>query len=248
MSTAWQEQSGDYTGPVNDFYTSSASSGLTYYSADQFPPEYHGIFVAQFGTGAAFPKQMALQNGQIVAFVTLTPDGKGGYTGNWQPFARFRTDLGVYNPIDVTVGPDGALYMMEWNTGTVYRITFVGAPASEATAEATATVKPDTTDNLVSQGEALFHNGANGAPACITCHLLDKGTTGVGPSLLGVSDVAASRVAGLSAEDYVRQSILHPNDYVVDGYIAGVMYQDYAGQLQTSDVDALVAYVLSLKK
>ncbi len=243
---------GDYTAPVNDFYTSSASSGLTYYSATQFPPDYRGIFVAQFGTGAAFPKQLALQNGQIVAFVKLTSDGKGGYTGKWQPFARFRTELGVYNPIDVTVGPDGALYVMEWNTGTVYRVTYTGAPISEATAEATAEsttdVQTSSSDSLVSQGEAIFRNGVNGAPPCITCHLLDKGAAGVGPSLLGLSEVAGSRVAGLSAEDYVRQSILQPNDYLVEGYIAGVMYQGYAGQLQTSDVDALVAYVLSLKK
>jgi len=240
---------GEYTGPVNDFYTSSASSGLVYYSVDQFPAEYHnGIFVAQFGTGAAFPKQMALMNGQMVVFVSLTPDGKGGYTGKWKPFARFRTDLGVYNPIDVTVGPDGALYVMEWNTGTVYRVTYVGTSTSETITESTTTLKADSSDALVAQGEALFHNGTNGAPACITCHLLDKGATGVGPSLFGLNEVASSRVAGLSAEDYARQSILHPNDYVVDGYIAGVMYQNYAGQLQSGDVDALVAYVLSLKK
>ena len=238
---------GEYAGPVNDFYTSSASSGLTYYSADQFPPEYRGIFVAQFGTGAAFPKQMALRNGQMVAFVALTPDGKGEYTGKWKPFAQFRTDLGVYNPIDVTVGPDGALYVMEWNTATVYRVAYRGTPVSEATAETTAALKTNSTDNLVSQGETIFKNGINGAPACITCHVLDKGATGVGPSLLGLSDIAGTRVAGLSAEDYVRQSILHPNDFIVPGYIAGVMYQGFANQLQSSDVNALVAYVLSLK-
>lgn len=239
---------GDYTGPVNDFYTSSASSGIIYYAADQFPPEYRGIFLAQFGTGAAFPKQMALQTGQMVVFDALTPDGKGGYTGKWQPFAHFRTDLGVYNPIDVTMGPDGSLYVAEWNTATVYRITYSGKPFTEATAEATAVLKTDITSSLIAQGDALFHNGVNGAPPCITCHLLDRGATGVGPSLLGVSDIAGSRVPGLSAEAYVRQSILEPNSFVVPGYIAGVMYQGFANQLQPSDVDALVAYVLSLKK
>jgi hypothetical protein len=35
---------------------------------------------------------------------------------------------------------------------------------------------------------------------------------------------------------------------VVEGYASGLMYQNYAGQLQTNEVDALVAYVLSLKK
>ncbi|MBN8621482.1 MAG: hypothetical protein J0L63_21395, partial [Anaerolineae bacterium] len=62
----------------------------------------------------------------------------------------------------------------------------------------------------------------------------------------GLGEVAASRVAGLTAEEYIRQSILNSNDYVVEGYLAGIMYQGYAGQLQPEQVDALVEYVLSL--
>jgi mono/diheme cytochrome c family protein len=152
----------------------------------------------------------------------------------------------------VTVGPDGALYVMEWNTGTVYRVTYIGAAqteaTTEATAEATASLKSDANTTLIAQGETIFRNGANGAPACITCHLLENGATGVGPSLIGMREAAGSRVTGLSAEEYVRQSILHPNDFVVEGYASGLMYQNYAGQLQADEVDALVAYVLSLEK
>ncbi len=232
---------GDYTAPITDLFTSSASSGLTYYSADQFPPDYRGIYIAQFGTGAAFAKAQGLTNGQMVVFVALKPDGSGGYTGKWQPFARLRTDLGVYNPIDVTVGPDGSLYVVEWNTATVFRITYTGVSATKLSATNSAEIPQ-------SAGETLFHQGANGAPACITCHTLDRGTAGVGPSLLGLSEEAGKRVVGLSAEDYVRQSILQPNAYVAPGYIAGVMYQNYAGQLQSDEVDALVNYVLSLTK
>lgn len=232
-----------YTAPVTDLFTSSASSGLTYYSADQFPAEYQGIFLAQFGTGAGFSKALGLTNGQQVVFVSLQPDGKGGYTGKWRPFARFLTEYGVYNPIDVTVGPDGALYVTEWNTTTVYRIAYVG----EATAKISE-LAADSEPAPQSIGETLFRNGANGAPACITCHVVDSSAAGVGPSLLGLGEAVGTRVAGLSAEEYVRQSILHPNEYVADGYIAGVMYQNYEGQLSDEDVDALVAYVLSLEK
>ncbi|MCA0458321.1 MAG: PQQ-dependent sugar dehydrogenase [Chloroflexi bacterium] len=232
-----------YTAPVTELFTSSASSGLTYYSADQYPPEYQGIFLAQFGTGAGFSKALGLTNGQQVVFVSLQPDGKGGYTGKWQPFARFRTEFGVYNPIDVTVGPDGALYVTEWNTTTVFRIAYVGSDATKVNELAA-----DSAPAPQSAGEIIFRNGTNGAPACVTCHVVDSSAAGVGPSLLGLNAVAGMRVDGLSAEEYVRQSILHPNEYMVDGYIAGVMYQNYEGQLSETDVDALVEYVLSLEK
>jgi glucose/arabinose dehydrogenase/cytochrome c553 len=231
--------------PITTFLTSSASSGLVYYAADQFPPAYRGVYVAQFGTGAAFPKSLGVKHGQVVQFVSLTPDGKGGYKGTWQPFARFRTDLGDYSPIDVTVGPDGALYIAEWTTATVYRVTYVGGVQAEATPEATAVSAQSVPGDLVKTGENLFRNGADGAPACITCHVLD-GSAGTGPSLLGVNKIAGTRVNGLSAEDYVRHSITNPNDYIVEGYKPGLMYQEYAQKLSKEQLDALVAYVLSL--
>ncbi|MEZ4668483.1 MAG: PQQ-dependent sugar dehydrogenase [Anaerolineae bacterium] len=228
---------GDYAAPVTEFYTSSASAGLTYYDANQFPQDYHGVYVAQFGTGAGVPVAYSIRNGQMVVLTRLQPDGNGSYSGSWEPFAKFRTDLGVYSPIDVTVGPYGGLYIMEWVTSTVFRVSYTGIAQKqvESTAEATP----------ASPGETLFRTGANGAPACITCHQLD-GSVGVGPSLLNIGVIGGSRVAGLDAEAYARQSILQPNAYVVDGFLPGVMYQNYADQLTTEQVDELVAYVLSL--
>ena len=45
----------------------------------------------------------------------------------------------------------------------------------------------------------------------------------------------------------MRQSITQPNDYIVDGFSANFMYQNYAQDLGADDVDALVAYTLSLQ-
>lgn len=227
----------EYTAPVTELFTSSATSGLTYYDGDQYPPEYRGVYIAQLGTGAAAPTNLGVSTGRMVVHVSLTPDGEGSFRGTWQPFARFRTDIGIYGPIDVTVGPDGLLYIVEWEIGTIHKILYNPDSAQAAASEVIA----------LSAGEDIYRNGANGAPACITCHLLDTGSAaGVGPSLFGLGEVAASRVAGLTAEEYIRQSILNSNDYVVEGYLAGIMYQGYAGQLQPEQVDALVEYVLSL--
>jgi glucose/arabinose dehydrogenase len=241
------QPSSDSEPPITELFTSSASSGITYYEADAFPPEYRGIYMAQFGTGAGFAKAVGIQAGELVVFVQPQADKDGRLVGDWEPFATFRRDLGSYSPIDVTVGADGALYIAEWQTWTIFRVTYTGE-MPEVTGKATEEVSSAAaSDNsLVAIGEDIYKNGANDAPPCIACHLLtDK--TATGPSLLGLAEVADSRVAGLSAAEYVRQSITHPNDYIVDGFSANFMYQNYAQLLTDEDIDALVAYVLTLE-
>jgi mono/diheme cytochrome c family protein len=95
-------------------------------------------------------------------------------------------------------------------------------------------------------GKAIFAKTVIGSnPGCITCHSLD-GTKLVGPSAQGVASRAGSAVSGQSAEQYLRQSILAPNEHVVEGYPQGVM-PAYQGVLQDAEVNDLVAYLLTLK-
>jgi putative membrane-bound dehydrogenase-like protein len=103
--------------PVTEFLPHTASAGLVYYAATQFPEHYrNGIFVAQWG-GSQDP------NGHMVVFVPLTPTGDGRYKGDWEPFATF--DIST-RPVDVTVGPDGALYIAEWTRGWIFRVAYTG--------------------------------------------------------------------------------------------------------------------------
>lgn len=96
-------------------------------------------------------------------------------------------------------------------------------------------------------GEALFAQTVlEGRAGCATCHSVQEGVDLVGPSLAGVGTRAAERVPGLSAEEYLRQSILEPDAYVVEPYSAGVM-QSWDGILSDAQVDALVGYLLSLR-
>ena len=99
-------------------------------------------------------------------------------------------------------------------------------------------------------GETLFSQatiGANNAPGCITCHSLEPDVVIVGPSQAGLATRAATRVAGMSAADYIHQSIVEPNAHIVEGFAEGLMYQNYATDLTEEQINDLVAYTLTLE-
>jgi ferredoxin/coenzyme F420-reducing hydrogenase delta subunit len=97
-------------------------------------------------------------------------------------------------------------------------------------------------------GERLFLETRGGTGAgCRICHSLQPDVKLVGPSLAGVGTTAATRVPGLSAEAYIRQSLTAPDAYIVAGYRAGQMPPDYLKRLNAAQVDDLVAYLLTLR-
>jgi cytochrome c oxidase subunit 2 len=93
------------------------------------------------------------------------------------------------------------------------------------------------------RGQLLFDTGGASGIPCATCHTLD-GTSLVGPSLKGIGDRAATQVAGLSAEDYIRQSILDPSAHLVEGY-DDLMNKNYADSLSEQDINDLIAFLLT---
>ncbi len=242
----------DVEPPITDLYAAVGSAGITYYADGPFPEKYHnGLFLAQWGTGANVALDRGISNGQNIIFVSLTPTEDGTFTAEWEVFADFNLGLGNYRPVDVTVGPDGALYVLEWSTATVYRIRYdeeiaARLAAATPTPSPLPAILPEYPAELVARGEVIYNSGAENTPACATCHLLDPTMNGLGPSLLGIYRVAGSRVPGMNAEAYVRQSIVEPNAYIVPNYSANYMYQLYGSALRPDQIDALVAYVLTL--
>jgi len=102
--------------------------------------------------------------------------------------------------------------------------------------------------NMAGDGEALFKKSVMGSVAgCATCHSTEPGTIIVGPSLAGIGSAAAQRVEGLSAENYLRQSITQPDAYVVEGFPKSIMPSKYAAELSEAEINDLTAYLLSLK-
>ena len=54
---------------------------------------------------------------------------------------------------------------------------------------------------------------------CVSCHAVSDVSSGTaGPSLNGLALRAPNRIPGYSAEEYIRESILDPGAYVVDGF------------------------------
>ena len=97
-------------------------------------------------------------------------------------------------------------------------------------------------------GEKLFNEARGGAgTGCRICHSLQAGVKLVGPSLAGIGAQAATRVPGLSAEAYLRQSLTEPDAHVVEGYRRGQMPPDYLSRLNQDQLEDLVAYLLSLR-
>jgi glucose/arabinose dehydrogenase len=110
--------------PVHGFGAHTAPLGITFYdppagAAPAFPSRYRGAaFVAQHGswnrTEKAGYRVLALQFG---ADGTITEEVFAN------GFLRDGTVSG--RPVDVAVGPDGALYVSDDFTGSIYRIAYV---------------------------------------------------------------------------------------------------------------------------
>ncbi len=101
-----------------------------------------------------------------------------------------------------------------------------------------------------SRGKELYQKsvlGPKAAPGCITCHSLEPDVTLVGPSHAGIASRADSIVPGLSAEEYIRESIIHPDAHVKEGFFPGIMYQRYGEDLTEQEIRDLVTFMLTLK-
>jgi len=90
--------------PEFEFIAHASPTGLIGYHADAFPGFYDSLFVTLW---SSFPGAQSV--------VRVSPDGT---------MADF--SLGYTAPIDVTVGPDGNLYVADYWMGNIFQISYVG--------------------------------------------------------------------------------------------------------------------------
>jgi len=95
-------------------------------------------------------------------------------------------------------------------------------------------------DPLAAKGKQIFNQN------CATCHALSPDTIIVGPSLAGIASRAGSRLPDLDARQYLELSILKPDAYIVQGF-SDTMPKDLGKKLTGAELDALVAFLLTLK-
>lgn len=117
------------------------------------------------------------------------------------------------------------------------------SPPPATTTTATTTPSSGSSGN-VAAGKAVF--AANG---CATCHTFKPaGATGtIGPNLDTEPAVSAKADHNMNLAAFVKQSIVDPNAYIAKGYQPNIMPKTFGKSLSATQLDDLVAFVLSGK-
>lgn len=123
-------------------------------------------------------------------------------------------------------------------------------PAGEQPAEeesAGATALPDSLMTAIENADLERGEQLTLSSGCTGCHFMDPNQIAVGPTWYDLAATAAERVEGQSAELYLYNSIIHPNDYVVEGYTTNVMLQIYQDTLSEQDLGDIIGYLMTLR-
>jgi cytochrome c2 len=115
--------------------------------------------------------------------------------------------------------------------------------------EAAATLAPaEALPGDPAAGDVLFRTFQPRAGiACTGCHRVDSDDRLIGPGLMSVGIRAQTRVAGQSAQEYIRTSIIDPSAYIVEGY-ANLMPKNWKTVFSEQQVNDVVAYLISLSE
>jgi cytochrome c oxidase subunit 2 len=109
-----------------------------------------------------------------------------------------------------------------------------------------AAAKPTLTQiPLAAQGKAVFEK-----KGCVSCHNNGEQTSGVriGPSHAGLYGHLVELVDGskvIADDNYIRESIENPQAKIVKGF--NPVMPTYKGQVSETEMNALIAYIKSLK-
>ncbi len=134
--------------------------------------------------------------------------------------------------------------MIRW-TGLLAVLLVVAACGdgqADTTAQAAAVGDPERGRQIWDDGGGVLSGGG-----CSECHSLDgseKVASSQAPTFQGISGQAGDRVPGLSAEEYLRESIVDPAAYIVEGY-SDFMPKGFRILLSEEDIDNLVAFILT---
>jgi len=179
--------------------------------------------------------------GSLRSFIESTVNA-GRAVGSGQYSAKMATwgqDYG--GPLRPDQVSDVASYILNWEA----RAT---GGEQAGSAAATPTPAPVLTGDPVDIGKAAY-----AAKGCAGCHGEPGGAGGgIGPNLGGLATRAGSTVAGQSAEEYIKTSIVNPNAYIVPecptgACVAGLMPQNFGQTLAPEELDGLVQYMLTLE-
>lgn len=177
-----------------------------------------------------------------------------------EEMAQFKAELtasGDKRRRQIKVGPTIEPFVL---TGIAFVVFFIITSAivsatptpiygEEVAAEPTPAAGLPKEGDLASISDGLPEgNAESGAKlfvssGCVGCHSQKKDERMVGPSFHDLWDTAATRVPGLSSKEYLYQSIVDPNKFVVDTFQPNLMQQNYASQLSPQQMADILAWI-----
>ncbi len=129
---------------------------------------------------------------------------------------------------------DIAAFILNWRPTALGEVTLAALP--------TPTPSPGEATDPVARGRQVYQ-----ASGCGGCHTIEGLSTGaVGPNLTRIGEVAATREPGKTAEQYLRESIVNPKAFIVEGY-QPVMPETFGQTLSPQQLDDLIAFLLAQK-
>ena len=113
----------------------------------------------------------------------------------------------------------------------------VKLPTGPAPVVATAPAGPQSANT---PEEAIAKHG------CPTCHMIPGIEEGgdIGPNQKGLASRAGKRVKGLSAREYIMQSIVNPDAYTVKDFEPGTMPGDLGENMTAKELDMIIKYLM----
>jgi mono/diheme cytochrome c family protein len=171
----------------------------------------------------------------IIATVSsgrLTSTRPEHYAGQGKPaMPAWSEDLG--GPLRRDQIGNLAAFILNWEATALEQVVIEELP--------TPTPSAEELEDPVARGRLVFLDMGCGA-----CHAIDGVSTGtVGPGLSDIAEVAATRVEGMTAEEYIRESILMPNAHIVEGFPENVMPQNFDERLNQEQLSDLVTFLLA---
>ncbi len=94
----------------------------------------------------------------------------------------------------------------------------------------------------VATGDQLY----NANNSCAACHTLVEGVDIFGyPSMFGIAERAGTTREGYSAEEYLRESIVLPCEFLAAEAVVCQMPRNYGERLDAQDVADLIAFLMT---
>lgn len=190
-----------------------------------------------------------LESDSSMNSVVYTPDGSLLVTGDNQGLVRLwnaqtghsvvTLQDGRFCVLSLAVSPDGTQIAAGGDDGLVHVWRIEGLSA------ALVPTMPPPPAAIPSSPQTLLY-----AKGCTDCHSFESDETMAPVPLAGIGTRAATRVPGMSAQDYLWQKIAYPSEHPVPGYPAGIMPSsgpDGTIPMDPAELDQIVAYLLTLK-